>query len=228
MGVVDTIVSIIEIPFKIIGWVIGSVFRWKAIREYISDNQEYIDQVQEMDSHYRPEPVDVELGHRCKEYINQTFPNGIKEKTANMSQEELLSLFQQIESDAENLLGVHVDEVDFYTEAEPPQDRYFGYYSHDDNSFHINAMYILSGDQDLIQEQIYTIFHELKHARQWAAVLGEQDYGYSREQLLAWGENLQHYIPPCVSDELYRKQPVELDTYGFESILKGEKQFETI
>jgi len=31
-----------------------------------------------------------------------------------------------------------------------------------------------------------------------------------------------------VSDELYRKQPVEFDAFGFETILKGERQFEVI
>jgi hypothetical protein len=76
----------------------------------------------------------------------------------------------------------------------------------------------------LIEEQIYTIFHELKHARQWAAVLGEKDYGYSDELLQKWGENMQNYIPPYESDEAYRKQPMELDTFGFESILKGERE----
>ena len=121
---------------------------------------------------------------------------------------------------------------DFYTSDEPPACDYCGYYSHSDRSLHINAALILSGKPQLIEEQVYTIFHELKHARQWAAVEGKlndvKDYGYSDEQIRIWAENFDHYIPISVSDELYRKQPVESDAFGFETILKGERQFEII
>jgi hypothetical protein len=185
-------------------------------------NQEYFDQVRAMDSEYKPENVDIDLALRSKEYLDTLFPDGIKCKVENMSEEELLELFKSIEKEAETLMDVHIDNVDFYSTEKVPECYYYGSYSHDDNTFHINLAFINSGNPELIQEQVFTIFHELKHARQWAAILGEKDYGYSEAQLIQWAENFQHYIPSVIDDELYRKQPLERDSFGFESILKGE------
>ena len=185
-------------------------------------------QVQETDSTYRPEKPDIELSQKCKDYLSDTFPDGIKEKLKNMSSEERIDFFKAVEKKAEEIMGVHVDTVDFYQTDEKPDCYYCGSYCHSDNSFHINADFIVCDDLDLVEEQIYTIFHELKHARQWSAILGEKDYGYSKGQLLLWRENFDdHYIPPAISDELYRKQPVEMDTFGFEAILKGKYKSET-
>lgn len=205
---------------------------WRLKREYIEQNSEYIAQIERMDVRYHPEKPDVEVGLKCKEYLLELFPAGIKEKVYNMSPEELLEFFQKIEKDAEQILDVQIDIVDYYATNEQPECGYCGFYNHMDNSFHINAAFILSGEPELIEEQVYTIFHELKHARQWAAIEGKlkgnKDYGYSDEQIRTWAENLKHYIPTFVSDEMYRKQPIEMDAYGFESIIKGERQFEVI
>lgn len=200
---------------------------WRGRNKWIRENGEYLQQVQEMDSTYCPEKPDIELSQKCKDYLSDTFPDGVKEKLRDMSKEERTDFFRMIEKKAEEIMEVHVDIVDFYQTDEKPDCYYCGSYSHEDNSFRINANFIVCDDLDLVEEQIYTIFHELKHARQWSAVLGERDYGYSKEQLLLWAENFNTYIPPVISDELYRKQPVEMDTFGFESILKGEYKSET-
>lgn len=222
------IIEIITAPIRfIIEYVTNRIAVWRERRRYHEQISEYLEQIQELDNKYRPEKPDVIVAQQCRDYLSETFPNGIKEKVGQMSQEELMELFKDIESNAESLLGVHVDVVDFYTSEEQPICGYCGYYSQSDNSLHVNAALLLSGNVDLIEEQVYTIFHELKHARQWAAVMGTADYGYSDELLRSWAENMQSYIPPYEGDEVYRKQPLELDTFGFESILKGEKQFET-
>lgn len=225
MGIVRTI---IEFSRQVINFVISFVTDrvevWRERRRYHERVREYMEQVLQQDAQYQPEPPDVEAALRSKAYLDDIFPNGISEKVSQMTDDELLELFKDIEKNAESILGVSVDNVDFYTSDDFPVSSYFGYYSHESNSLHINAAYILSGKPELIQEQIYTIFHELKHARQWAAVLDGVDYGYSDELLRSWAENMQTYIPPYESDEAYRKQPLELDTFGFESILKGERE----
>ncbi len=218
------IFEIITAPIRlIVEFVIVRIIVWRERRHYHEQISEYLEQVQAFDGQYRPEQPDIIVAQQCRDYLSEVFPNGIKEKVSQMSQEEVLELFKEIESNAESLLGVHVDIVDFYSTDEQPICGYCGYYSQSDNSLHVNAALLLSGNAELIEEQVFTIFHELKHARQWAAVMGTADYGYSDELLRSWAENMQSYIPPYEGDELYRKQPLELDTYGFESILKGEK-----
>lgn len=222
------IIEIIEAVVKGVIYLATRPLVWRERRKYIEEHQEYIDQLEKMDGLYKPESIDVELANRCREYLFTVFPYGIREKIQGMSQEELIEFFKQVEKDAEEIMDVRVDNVNFYATDEEPECRYCGCYNHDSNSLNINAAFILRGGPELVEEQIYTIFHELKHARQWAAVLKEKDYGYSDAQLEAWGENMLNYIPTFVSDELYRKQPLEVDTFGFESILKGERKLETV
>lgn len=213
-------------------YVIGRISFWRARRKYIEQEREYIEQLEKMDAAYHPEKPDVVVALKCREYLAEMFPYGIKERTQSLSKEELLALFHQVEKDAEKIMDVEVGTVDFYVTDEPPACTSFGLYNHEGNSLRINAAFILSGNPVLVEEQIYTLFHELKHARQWAAVEGKhrgtKDYGYSDEQIRVWSENFDHYIPFLVSDEWYRKQPVEHDAFGFETILKGERQFEVV
>ena len=70
--------------------------------------------------------------------------------------------------------------------------------------------------------RIYTIFHELIHARQYEAALTRNDHGYSREQCLEWAYNFRNYIDPEENDEAYRKQPLERDAYGFVALMRGK------
>lgn len=195
-------------------------------------HEDYATRLGLMSIKYRPEKPDVELALRCKEYLSSVFPNGIGEKVQHMSKEELLNLFIQVEKDAEEMMNVSVSVLDFYTKDDPPENGYYGYYNSADRSVHLNAVFILSGDTQLVEELIYTIFHELKHARQRDAIDGyvnkTKDYGYSERQIKIWMENEANYISPHVSDELYRKQPLENDAFGFESVVKGIRKFEAI
>ena len=208
------------LAIELISWVVERISCWSERRQNAEVNPEYLAQVQAMDAQYKPEPPDVELADKCGAYLAEKFPGGIEAAIQNMSGEDLLELFKQIESDAEQLMGIGIDIVDIYESETPPTNCYMGYYDHSDNSIHLNKMFILSGNVQLVKEQISTIFHELKHARQWKAledaIEGQNTFGYSENQLVAWAENFMHYIPSSVDDELYRKQPVELDTFGFE------------
>lgn len=208
---------------QVVSYVLGRIAYWRERRSYIENNQDYIDQLESMDAQYAPEPPDVELAEKCGAYLAGKFPSGIEAAVRNVSGEELLDMFAQLEKDAEQLMGLDLDNVDFYQSETPPESGYFGYYDSSDNSLHINKIYILSGDPRLVQEQVSTIFHELKHTRQWKAIRGCADdgdqLGYSDAQVAAWAENFMHYIPPAISDELYRKQDVERDTFGFEKLV---------
>jgi len=193
---------------------------WRQRRQFLEDHKEYIEQLEAFDCNYTPETVDRECAGKCSEYLKSLFPSGIKSGVSNMSKEELSELFPKLFNDIKEILDVDIDTFDFYSGAEPPENYYCGYYSYEDNSLHVNADLILDSTPELVEEQIYTMFHEMKHARQWQAISGDKYYGYSDEQLLAWAEDFRNYIPSPVSDELYRKQPVEMDSFGFESLIK--------
>lgn len=211
------------LAIQLISWIMERICYWREKRKYVEENQEYFNQVEAMDAQYRPEPPDVELAEKCGAYLSEKFPSGIETAVQNMSGEDLLALFVQMESDAEQLMGVNIANVDFYESETPPTNGYMGYYDHADNSIHINKMFILSGEPILVKEQVSTLFHELKHARQWKAIEDcandQNTLGYSDDQITLWAENFTHYIPTIVNDELYRKQPVEVDSFGFEKLV---------
>ena len=205
---------------------------WRQRLEQLCEQEEYEIQLEQEDIKYWPEKVDILLGLQCKEYLLSIFPDGIQAGVQNMSNDELLGLFQMIERDAAEIMGVSVDGVDFYTTMDEPYCHYGGYYNPEDNTFHINMTYVYSATTNYIEYEIYAIFHELKHARQFAAVKGRlnhtKDYGYSDKLLDEWEKNMSNYIPMEENDELYMKQPLEMDSRGFESIVSGERQFEVI
>lgn len=214
--------------------VLKRIEEWsQRARQLDEDNTSRIEyQSEQEEAKYRPEKVDVILGLQCKEYLTEVFPDGIAAKVQNMSNENLLELFQMIEKEAERIMDVHVDDVDFYSTTEEPYCNYGGYYQPADNTFHINMTPVYSGNPYCIEYEIYAIFHELKHARQWAAVKGREcggkDYGYSDRQLDEWQQNMLNYITMEENDELYMKQPLEMDSRGFESIVSGERKYEVI
>lgn len=205
---------------------------WIKRRRYLYQIREYVEQLEKMDAEYKPEKPDVEMASRCKEYMSQMFPDGVNERTKNMSDEELIAFFQNLVADVQTLMDVNVDKVEFYSTDNPPACYSCGCYIHSERAIRINAAFILSRNPLLVEEQVYTIFHELMHARQWAAIEGKlydtKDYGYSDEQIDSWTRNFQNYVPSYVSDELYRKQPVELCAFGFENLLKGENNTDVV
>lgn len=181
-----------------------------------------------LENRYKPEKIDIELALKCKEYLNVIFPYGIQDKIQEFSKLGLIKLFEKIIVDAAYVMDVNIEKVDFYNTVEPPHCNWSGYYLDSDKSIHINAYYIYEGTPWEVEWQIYTVFHELKHARQWTAINKRKDYGYSDKLLKLWYDNLCNFITMEENEELYRKQPVEMDSFGFTAMLRGELQFETI
>lgn len=195
---------------------------WNEHRQRLRERSDYIRQIEQFESTYCPEEPDQKLALRVQQYLEEKFPNGIEERLSQMSVDELPDFFIEIEKEAEEIMDVTTEEtVIVYPTTEEENMKYgCGFYNRKDNLLCINGVYLYSGDTELIKEQIFTIFHELKHARQWAAIEHRKDYGYSEELIQVWEQNMRNYISPYESDEAYRKQPVELDTFGFEEQLK--------
>jgi len=170
---------------------------------------------------YVPSKPDQKIATESKEYLDRKFRVGIKETMRHQSSEQRIETVNEVIQEAARIMDVKVDKVDFY-ETDGEMKKACGFYDRSDNSLHLNA-YMITGDNlALVEEQIYTVFHELLHARQWAAVTGKKDYGYPPKLLLEWATNFKNYVPCTVDDELYRRQPLERDAFGLEAILKGQ------
>lgn len=195
---------------------------WNERRQQTRERSSYIRQIENFESTYCPEVPDQELALRVRQYLKEKFPNGIEERLFQMSVDELPDFFMEIEKDAEVIMDVTTEEVVIiYPKTEEEIMKYgCGFYNIENNLLCINGAFLYSGNIDLIKEQIFTIFHELKHARQYAAVERKKDYGYSEELMQTWEQNMKNYITYRENDEAYRKQPLEMDTFGFEELLK--------
>lgn len=174
---------------------------------------------------YSPTPPDQKAARRAKEFIDTKFSRGVKETLRGQNPTERIETMQHVVQEASNILDVKVNRVDYF-EPDASHASTCGYFDRSDNSLHLNAYMVTSDHPELAAEQIYTVFHELIHARQWAAVTGKKDYGYSPETLLEWANNFNNYISPNESDREYRRQPLERDAFGFEAIIKGEVTIE--
>ena len=179
---------------------------------------------------YSPEITDIKAAQRAKQTIERKFPNGIRETLQEQNEVERIETFQDLAQEA--IIDLQLDKTNLEVQIVPPQTEeemsVFGYFSRTDNTLFINAEFIVSDDMDLAKEQVYTIYHELMHARQWAAVCAwastppGDTLGYSVDQILEFANNFAHYISPREGYEIYRFQPVENGAFGFESKLKEE------
>jgi len=174
---------------------------------------------------YKPTKPDQELATKAKTYLDNKFPRGIKETLRDQTSEERLNTINQVVSDASSIMDVKVNSVEYF-EPDPAHRSICGFYDRDTNTMHLNAYMVTSDHPELSTEQVYTVFHEMVHARQWAAVTGKKDYEYPPETILEWAYNFRNYIYPVEGDRDYRKQPLERDAFGFEAIIKGEVTIE--
>ena len=170
---------------------------------------------------YVPTEPDQKIAAESKKFLDQEFRRGIRETMRNQIPEERIQTIKDVVKKASQILDVDVDKVDFY-QLSSEMGKICGYFDRQENSLYLNAYMITCDRVDLVEEQVYTVFHELIHARQWAAVTGKKDYGYASETILEWAKNFADYVPFTVSDEMYRRQPLERDAFGFEALIKGE------
>lgn len=166
---------------------------------------------------YFPEEIDIQLRKKCDDYLQKKFPNGFEYYYYNSTFDERLEMVSSITQELCTIYAVRLSRVNLYTPTPGSNPRTIGYYNPTDNSINMNASYLFRCDYRSTAEVFLGILHELKHARQWSAIQGWQDYGYSHELLYEWALNWRpgNYIEPEESDEGYRTQPLEFDAYAF-------------
>ncbi len=178
---------------------------------------------------YTLEQTDVEAGQKAIDTIERHFPSGIKETLETQSGEQRIETFHELAQDA--ISDMQLDETNLDIQIVPPRTEeekaVLGYFSNKDNTLYINAEFIVCDNLELAKEQVYTIYHELMHARQWAAVCSwastppGDTLGYSKDKILEYVNNFAYYIQPEWDREAYRCQPIETSAYGFETELKN-------
>lgn len=174
---------------------------------------------------YKPSEPDQKVAQEVINHLDNEFPRGIAETLIEMTGSQRVDAFEEMVKRGQEIMDIEVNQTVFFKPDESSQ-NICGYYDRKNNTLCLNEYMVTTDHPELIREQVYTIFHELVHARQWAAVTGKKDYGYSSDQLLEWANNFANYVPSNVSDEDYRKQPLERDAFGFEAIIKGEVTIE--
>lgn len=166
---------------------------------------------------YFPEETDIHLRKKCDDYLRDKFPNGFEYFYYVSTLEERVEMVKSMAEELSVVYGVNLYQVNLYTPDPGSNLRTVGYYDPMDNSINMNVSYLFRCDIGSTAEVFAGLLHELKHARQWAAIQGWQDYGYSAELLYEWALNWKpgNYIDPDESDEGYRTQPLEFDAYAF-------------
>lgn len=182
------------------------------------DGSEYSDEkvTEELKSDvYQINSVDIELRDKCIEYIKQKFPNGFTYYYENSTVDERLQLLRTMTYELAEIYEVKLYEVDLYTTDGNSPGRCLGCYSPNQNTVRINIHFLFLDNIKWTKEAFLTIFHELKHARQWHAVNDWHNYGYNPGLVYAWAINFNNYSDGDDCYEDYRKQPIESDAFGF-------------
>lgn len=195
------------------------IAEWHEKRAEEQRRKKYKSEIQRGKHKLKEEKPDVVLENKCVNYLKEKFPKGIKKEMHSKSEVERAETIVEIVNDVSEIMG-----VDVRLELDVPQCRadmnYMGSYNRTTNELHINMGYLTCDRPELVAEQVYTVFHELNHARQWAIVKGEKDYGYSDERKMELALNFLYYIRPEVSDYAYVRQPLEANSFGLEAKLK--------
>jgi len=223
MNFIERIFETVRNAFSDLAEVISCKIReWQARCEIAKGKKRYIGHLTGSEIQYEPEEPDKELALRVVSYLQKRFPNGIESKIQEISIDERKDLICQIVEEVEQIFEVEPVnfEILYPTTAEEFYAYGCGFYNRSENLLCLNGAYLMDEHIELVEEQIYTIFHELKHARQYAAIAHERDYGYSEDILEAWKYNVVVYIRPNENDEAYRKQALERDAFGFENYVR--------
>ena len=174
----------------------------------------------EKPSSYMPDAKQRDLENKCITRVEEKL-HGQKmdDVLRSLSPEERIQFIEDVADDAFKALGIEMEPVQYYR-----GDNALGYYNRETNRIYLNEAYVTCDNIYFVKEQIFTVFHESMHAVQWRAVEdianGGNGMGFSKERLLEWAENFDHYIRPEVDFEAYRNQPLERDAFGLEWRMK--------
>lgn len=175
---------------------------------------------QEKPTTYRPDAEQRDVENKCISAVEEKLQGQkMDDVLRSHTPEQRLEFIEQIANDAATAMGIEMEPVQYYS-----GDASLGYFNREDNRIYLNEAYVTCDNIYFVKEQIFTIFHESMHAAQWKAVKdiahGGDGMGYSKERIMEWAENFEHYIRPEVDFEAYRNQPLERDAFGLEWRMK--------
>lgn len=174
------------------------------------DRKKYIKSIIKNNLKYNPEQPDIVLSQSLRSWFAEA---DVENSMKRMSIDEKKNYIQNtLRPKLNQIMGLNLPEYEWFDSNDSTS---FGYYSFNKRSLSINSDYLKSNDDRTIALLLNTILHESKHARQFDAVTGQSDFGYSQELLESWWNNMNNYISYEESDEGYMKQPIELDAWMF-------------
>ncbi len=91
----------------------------------------------------------------------------------------------------------------------------FGYTSFGENKVYINANYLRTDDEQMLEYVSSTVIHELRHLMQYQIARLEKSFGVPYERRHLWRDNLVNYIEAEYDLEGYITQPLEFDARNF-------------
>lgn len=189
---------------------------WQERLRYYIDKTKYKVSVWFSDNTYQMNPVDQELREKCQAYVDINFPYGLCHALEQIPEEDREAFLKEHICSISSLMEVKVNDVVFFIPSNEEEMNTRGAFDRESGIVYINAAFIYYLEAPQYTEHVLiTIFHELKHARQYTAVFDGADYGYSRELLLEWALNMKYYITNEESDRAYRRQPIEKDAFGW-------------
>lgn len=172
---------------------------------------------------YIPSTDEKQKAQECINIIKQTFPTGIKNTLMNQPPEERLETIQDFTKRTIRAMNL----TDVKLEIENLGASTMGGLNPETNEITLNAAPIACDNPELMEEQVFTVIHELTHKRQIDAIKDYANgksidkYGYSEMQIYEFAKNWKYYINPHENQEGYRKQPIENYAYGFEDYVKA-------
>lgn len=208
---------------KIVEWKNNIQKKYNKWKERLSNyliKQGYKIGVSICNPQYTPNPVDENLRQKCQKLIDEDFPMGLVNRLEPMSDEDRYEFMKDTVMKASGVMQVYVSEIKFFYPSNELEMGLFGVYDRETDIVYLNAYYISELDQpERTEHLLKTIFHELKHARQAAAIFDNKNYGYSNELLLEWALNFKYYIDAIDNYEAYKKQPIEVDAANWANLL---------
>lgn len=162
--------------------------------------------------------------------IRKTFPEGVTKEANSGDPYERVKKMEDLCRQYANVLNVDPLPEFEVVAPENPEDTWelYGSYNFGEHKIMLNLPMIVSGEPNLLKEQIGTAFHELVHARQYLAVnawlnnKSVEKYGYSEDYVQILAENFKNYIRPEENYEAYTKQPIEAEArWCKEQLLKN-------
>lgn len=212
----ETVDSIRESVREFYEKAVDSFKQWQIRLENYFDKTRYKVVAWFSDNTYQPNPIDQELGKKCQAYVDRNFPYGLSHELEQIPENDREEFLTAHIHNIASIMEVSVNDVVFFIPSNEDELQTRGAYDREEGKVYINAAFIYYlSEPKLTEHVLITIFHELKHARQYAAVFDDIDYGYSKELLLEWALNMKYYITCEESDRAYRRQPIEKDAYGW-------------